>query len=439
MRHSTLTLISALANHPRPRRRPCTHPQPRTCPHPGELPNGPSLISALADDPDDADSSPSTLSAGDTLLLTFSGITSTPTAAFARADHMFVFYSGSTEVDLGAWSGVWNTTSDGANTTLSLTLLNESYAPIPAAMSVASVSVRCIANSNITFLDAGGEVASRPCGHTVATGAPSGATSTTPLSGDFGAIGPSIVSTTTYDADNGDASFGDGDTLTLTFSSPTDLGGKAVGDEVPQATITQLFNFTPPLAADASVKGTWTSASTLNITFTSVGTGNVAPPAFVGCLCSHPDEPATAYRRCRDASGIHDASRASAGDLSCSAAGSAAVDNSPTAWGSKAGPSILVVTALNPPDDAVYGVGDKIQITFDEPTNLGGTHPPLPSLLRSHQPRCDEALHRHGSLRCKASHSARPNPRPQPRPAAQRTSDKDGHRRHVRLLAHARR
>ena len=128
-------------------------------------------------------------------MLTFSGITSTPASAITRADELLVFYSGSSELDLGAWSGAWGNTSDGANTTLTLTLLNESYAPIPAGTSVAGLSLRCRANSNITFLDGGGEIASRPCGHTVVSGPPTGSGAATPLSGDFGAIGPSIAST----------------------------------------------------------------------------------------------------------------------------------------------------------------------------------------------------------------------------------------------------
>ena len=105
-----------------------------------------------------------------------------------------------------------------------------------AGTSVAGLSLRCRANSNITFLDGGGEIASRPCGHTVVSGPPTGSGAATPLSGDFGAIGPSIASTATYDADNGDASFGDGDTITLTFSTPTDLGGAKVGELLPMAT-----------------------------------------------------------------------------------------------------------------------------------------------------------------------------------------------------------
>ena len=49
------------------------------------MPDGPYLLSAVADDPDDGDDS---LSIGDTLMITFSTLTSTPAIALTNAEQV---------------------------------------------------------------------------------------------------------------------------------------------------------------------------------------------------------------------------------------------------------------------------------------------------------------------------------------------------------------
>ena len=383
----------------------------------GALPDGPLILAAFADDPDDGDATPGVLSPGDTILITFDMLTTTPDLADPAS--LLVFYRTNTpdgsavEVDLGSFAGEWGSHE---NTTLLLTLTQLATSAV-GAPPLTHLAVRCRANTNLTRPStATGAPTSLPCGHTRAAGPPTSAAGATPLSGDFGAAPPYITSVTARDPDNADAVYGPGDVLTITFSGATDMGGYAVGATVPRDVIARWFTFSPALPDGANFTGVWPTPNTLNITFVSVGpyppVDGTAPTAL-GCTClassptrngsnitsvsgggsalanastngtdgfgnpyplSPPMAPPPAPsppERCRGSEGIHLLGLTSSVDLLCP---EGLVDLSAgSSWGSHPGPNIVSVTAEDDDDnDAVFGNDDTIDIAFEAPTNMGG-------------------------------------------------------------------
>ena len=81
------------------------------------------------------------------------------------------------------------------------------------------------------------------------------------------AISPQISSYVANDPDDADDSYSDGDTLTITFSIPTNQSGTATSANI-------LGNFTFSQPVGASYSGVWTNSQTLVITATSVAGGN---------------------------------------------------------------------------------------------------------------------------------------------------------------------
>ena len=112
---------------------------------PGSLPSGPTISWALADDPDDADASPYTLSVGDIVVLNFSTPTSMPTPITGQN---FVFLVDGAARDLGEWVGDWVSPSQ-LNLTLAAEPSGLSTLPTVEDLS-ARFSIQCAANSNIT-------------------------------------------------------------------------------------------------------------------------------------------------------------------------------------------------------------------------------------------------------------------------------------------------
>ena len=84
--------------------------------------------------------------------------------------------------------------------------------------------------------------------------------------------GPALVSATAADPDNGDAEYGDGDTITLLFDSATDLGGQAMNESIPTAVVEEMLGFYKDGAVidlGAAVTGVWSDATTLTLTIVS--------------------------------------------------------------------------------------------------------------------------------------------------------------------------
>jgi len=89
-----------------------------------------------------------------------------------------------------------------------------------------------------------------------------------------------ISSWVANDPDDGDATYSDGDTLTLTFSANTNATN---GGTMTHAEVIANFTFaTPNIATGATFSGLWTSLSTLQITADTAGTA----PTIGGTNCS---------------------------------------------------------------------------------------------------------------------------------------------------------
>ena len=340
----------------------------------GALPEGPYIIAATADDPDDADSSEATLSVGDVVRLTFSAPTSMPdvschpvangTLSCPAATRLFTFTLDDEVRSLGEWNGTWSSASV---LVLTLASLPTSGGALPALTDPASrLSVVCSSVGNVTN---GITAVALPSGAptSLACGESSPSLPPVAVGGDVGAPQPSLSSAMADDADDADAVFSDGDTISLTFPLATDRAGAAIGDAISPSEILRLFEFSPPLPPDSVIAAAWSSDAQLNITITTAGTGAAAsPPTQVQCRCNLPQS-----GRCRDDDGIHFSHLHfnSTGELSCNTGFVSLAGD----WGLAPGPTLAAVVASDPDDnDIVFSDGDTLSLTFDEPTDLGG-------------------------------------------------------------------
>ena len=164
------------------------------------------------------------------------------------------------------------------------------------------------------------------------------------IAGDWGTLaGPTITSVTADDADNLDAVYGNGDTITVVFSEATNQ--PAAGT---QAQIDAIFSFNESLGADYT--GSWSAADTLVITV--VDDTGATPPTIGGLVLTF-----QVGNSVNNAAGTSLESTGSSGVI----AGD---------WGTLAGPTVTSVTADDPDNlDAVYGNGDTITVVFSEATN----------------------------------------------------------------------
>jgi len=166
-----------------------------------------------------------------------------------------------------------------------------------------------------------------------------------PLTGNFGTkAGPSIVSIVASDSDPINDGFGDEDSITVTFSEPTNRPLASTKTD-----IEKLFTFSDSLGAD--YVGTWTGASTLVIIIIDAGSASPQIGGFTMTVI---------------ADGVNDLKTQAGTSLASTSTSPALAGN----FGTKAGPSITSIKAADPDGaDAVFGNGDTITIRFSEATN----------------------------------------------------------------------
>ena len=348
-----------------------------TCPSPteatgsfGQLPLGPYVTAATADDPDDGDALAGLLSAGDQLRLIFSAPTSMPLPL--DASRLITVLLDGNPFDVGTWSGNWTSADVLTLTFAPQTSTNAAPLPLLADLS-ARLKIRCSAVSNITTpaLPSGAPT-SLACGQALPPGSQS-PPPPVPIIGDFGAPVPTISVATSYDPDDRDAIFSVGDVIALIFPRPTDMGGHAANEVLSMENVSRLFQFSPDLPAGTLFAASWTDPATFNLTILNVTSTapavSLSPPTRVQCRCGAPNGP----NRCRDSDGIHytEAHLGGASELSC---GTGFVDfRNGANWGLRPGPSLLSVVANDPDDaDAVFADADTITLNFNEPTDAAG-------------------------------------------------------------------
>ncbi|KNC50385.1 uncharacterized protein AMSG_06876 [Thecamonas trahens ATCC 50062] len=194
---------------------------------------GPELVSATANDPDDADA---VFSSGDTLTLVFSQPTNQPSASSKAAFDALFAISNTTSLG-SAYAGSWSSASV-LVVTFSTTPSNPSDGP-KLGVSVVSV-IGSLTNA------AGTSLPSR--------------SSSPPLAGDWGLLpGPTIVGFLADDPDNADGFYSAGDTLTISFSMSTNVPPAST-----KAQLDVLFSFSQSLGADYT--GVWSTPSVLVMT-----------------------------------------------------------------------------------------------------------------------------------------------------------------------------
>ena len=184
------------------------------------------------------------------------------------------------------------------------------------------------------------------------------------VSGSVGdAAGPALAAAVADDADNGDAVPSPGDTLTLTFDGPTDLGGFEVGTPLPSAWLDALL-LAPP-APPGAWSGAWTDARTIRLTLTSGAAGIENVPAWSATNGTAPLSPLTATVGIVPHADIRDANR-----TSLPSASSVGLSGD---WGALPGPAVASLVASGGADDARYSDGDQLALRFGAATDRGGT------------------------------------------------------------------
>ena len=328
----------------------------------GELPNGPEMVVATADDPLDAGAI-NTLSVGDTIRIAFNANTSMPSSADPSAMFRFFLDGSASPVDLGAWSATWEAA---AVLRLQLQALPAGGAP---SGDLSTLQVECALASNITTppLQSGAPT-SLPCG------GGSVAAARIPVGGDFGAPTPTITVAMADDPDDGDAIVSAGDVISITFAQDTDRAGAALHTNISRAQVDYLFSFTPAVPAEVDLTATWVSNTTLNISIVALNGATVATTSAwsVSCNCHAPFDGGNS---CRDNSGIRYAERHYGvdGELSCNDGNVSFLPFPLSNFGLHPGPDIVSVTAADPDDnDAVFSNGDTLTLRFDSATDLAG-------------------------------------------------------------------
>jgi hypothetical protein len=279
---------------------------------------GPNITSIVASDPKNEDA---IFGDGDLITVLFSQETNRPSVSDrAQIDALFNF-----SAPLGlSYKGAWS-----SYTTLAITITTATGGN-PEIGSFRIAVIGNLRNKDLSSL-------------------PSRAVSPV-LTGNWGTkAGPAILSLVADDPDDGDGIYSDGDTVTVTFSEPTNAP-----DASNKAQLLALFDFSADLGT--SLAGTWLANSSV-LRITVVQATSVAPAVgsfFVKALV---------------AGNIRNAASTSLPSTS----------QSPVLtgdWGLMPGPVILSVVADDPDDlDAVYSNGDVVIVSFNMPTN----QPPLPT------------------------------------------------------------
>lgn len=208
---------------------------------------GPTITSAAADDPDDADA---VYGDEDSITVTFSEDTNQVAVATKGAIDTIFSFNQSLGTD---YTGAWL-----AADTLVITVVDSTGAEPPT-----------VAGLVLTFQPGNGVKN--------AAGTSTDSTGNSPsLSGDWGnpVAGPTITSVVADDPDDADAVYGDGDTITVAFSENTNQIAAAT-----KANLDAIFISNQSLGADYT--GSWSTADTLVIT---VADSTGATPPTVGGL-----------------------------------------------------------------------------------------------------------------------------------------------------------
>eukprot|EP00163_Fabomonas_tropica_P012696 TRINITY_DN2403_c0_g1_i3.p1 TRINITY_DN2403_c0_g1~~TRINITY_DN2403_c0_g1_i3.p1 ORF type:complete len:4686 (-),score=1008.71 TRINITY_DN2403_c0_g1_i3:157-14214(-) len=291
---------------------------------------GPTLLQAIANDPDDGDSVYST---DDTITLYFSS----PTDQSGSLDSNQVFDLLSFNQGMGvSLSGSWFNAS-----VLVLTVV-DSTAAAPPVIGQLEISVK-----DQRIRRAGGSSA-YTSQHTV---------SKSIVTGDWGLLaGPRVVSLVATDPDNADAIFSAGDVITMTFSEGTSrppLNNSALIDQV------LIFS----QSIGTSYTGTWVTPSVAQITIVnaSAPSSTVSTPAPFWNIDGS-TRPGTLTVSARPGAIISEDRLKTA----------SIIPSPPITgdWGRLLGPRLHSIVMDDPDDlDAVFGQGDVITLVFKEDTN----------------------------------------------------------------------
>jgi hypothetical protein len=274
----------------------------------------PAIVSATADDPDNADD---VLSSGDTLTIVFDRNTNIPAVATtADTDDL---------VDFGAqllgtdYTGTW---SDAR--TLVITVVDAATGDL-------------LIGATVSIKDTGAAPLTNQSGTSAAS------TASATIVGDWGVIpAPEITSVVADDADDLDGVLSDGDALTISFDMDTNEVAVAT-----KADIDGLVAFAAELLG-ADYTGAWSDPATLVITVVDAAGGTLDIGDAVSIR----------------ADGTNDLKNAAGDSVSSMSTGVVTGD-----WGVPA-PSIVSITADDPGDgDDVLSNGDTLTIVFDMDTS----------------------------------------------------------------------
>jgi len=283
---------------------------------------GPAFTSLVASDPSNDDA---VYDAGDTITVRFNEDTNTPPVnTKAALDSLFTYTQGGAPANLGTnYAGTFTNSR-----TLVITILDATGATPPA---VGALTLTVKASGNLRN-DANTSLASTAV--------------SPPLDGTFGtAPGPFFRSLVAADPDGGDAVYGADDTITATFSIPTN---QPFGPDLIKSELDLLFSFSQDLGVDYT--GFWVDPVTLVITVADPF--GAAPPTVGGLQIT-----AKPSGNLRDQANTSLPSTALSPLLSGN-------------FGTKAGPAITSLVAADPDGgDAIYGNDDVLTVTFDTPTN----------------------------------------------------------------------
>eukprot|EP00163_Fabomonas_tropica_P034660 TRINITY_DN96_c0_g1_i7.p1 TRINITY_DN96_c0_g1~~TRINITY_DN96_c0_g1_i7.p1 ORF type:complete len:4713 (-),score=554.72 TRINITY_DN96_c0_g1_i7:428-12508(-) len=282
---------------------------------------GPQISSMVADDPDDADPTPYTLSAGDIITFTFNEATNQPNATTkADLDDLFTI----TGLPTSQYTGVW-----ASATSLVVTLVDVGTdTTTPTGV---SFTVKAAANLNIP-----GNVALA-------------STSASSASGDWGLPGaPRITSMTATGSGDKNTTYSPGDKIIISFDTDTakpDVSTKSALDAF--LTFTQDGN---NVNLGRNITAKWTSATTLEITVHDPR--DASPIPRIGGLTVVTKK--NALKRASGPTSEHTTSTAVLGG----------------SWGYLDAPVLISACAGDPDNkDAVYGDGDVIRLLYDRDTN----------------------------------------------------------------------
>jgi len=299
---------------------------------------GPSITSITAADPDGADA---VFGNDDTITVRFSEATNEPfkgTAnqlSKANLDDLFIFSQSIGDDYSGEWLNAL---------TLEITIVDSENLESPPVIGELTITVR---DDVVQLRD---EANSSTASTSVSP----------PLAGTFGnKAGPFITSLVALDPFANTLDFGDGDTITVTFSDATNEPFKGVDNQVTQADVDRLFTFSiSPLELADAYTGEWFNPLTFVITIDTAGSSTVTDANSIGSFSLQ----------------VNSGANLKGVDVNGNANTLASIAASPALEGSfktRAGPSIVSITAADPNDPVVPGFSnfDTITVKFSEATN----------------------------------------------------------------------